>query len=74
MSDPLEIPKSAAAEMMVRSGEVAFEKLSLTVLTALERAAEALKTATTQDEITLIRDRFVAGCARLAETPYVSNR
>jgi hypothetical protein len=71
MSDPLHQPRRAAVEMMMGAAETAAKALHQTMLTAMTRAAEDLKTAVTQDEIARIRDRYVASVTHLGSTPYV---
>jgi hypothetical protein len=71
MSDPLHMPRRAAAEMMMGAAETALKTLTETMLTAMQRAAADVATASTQDEVERIRDRYVASVAHLGSTPYV---
>jgi hypothetical protein len=71
MSDPLQMPRRAAAEMMMSAAETALGTLKETMLTAMQRAATDLASATDQDEIGRIRDRYVSSVVHLGNTPYV---
>ena len=71
MSDPLEMPRQAARDMMQSARDTAIKALSTTADTALGRAVEALRDAATQDEVMRIRDCYVAGVVHLGSTPYV---